>query len=652
MSTYLIYGSTTEDIGTRVVTFREPGAPNFYDPRVSERARFLRIQFEALANRKEKVDKVVLHFDGMPDARGCYQVLIQRRLSTHLMIDWDGVVYQPLDLRDIAYHAAQVNRTGIGIDLNNPVRPNRARKLAGREVFQGRINGGVRRCLGYTDQQYDALIAVIGGLRKIFPRIKPQAPIAEDGRVLRRRLADTNFAGVLGHLHVSANKWDPGPGFDWERLLIGIRGNPLFFPVTLPGQRNLSQMPKKRALQLSEPYFRDTEEGPGGYFPVGVNQAWHTGVHLNVEAGTRVVAPAGGHVVLARNVDPTRMGSPNVVVIRHELEISGEKKVLYSVLSHLRKETLTAQSPIPWIRRFAEKPGPSGLPDDDADTPPAAPGFVALRSGRAALAGVPVKAGELIGHVGAFSPRTDGTAKKPLLDFAVVAPTPLFPRGDETFEMVDDDDDDGLLCNARAVWRRVVKDPEALRGLVEGGYPLAPAEIRDFYGASKFARELRWLCCKHVTEWSDKTDFSGLFGGGVDFEWFTRKEAKRYMQRIRKFLWWDKAVSKYLKLPRNRLMYAYHPVALLATLARGEAERAFQAGEDGYEKKLSDEELRKRQSEDARFERETGFAVRHTEVRTDDIVDAFDTDALGEDGDERSGWIRWEQGEWVPDEEE
>jgi N-acetyl-anhydromuramyl-L-alanine amidase AmpD len=31
------------------------------------------------------------------------------------------------------------------------------------------------------------------------------------------------FSGVLGHLHVSANKSDPGPAFDWERFLREAR---------------------------------------------------------------------------------------------------------------------------------------------------------------------------------------------------------------------------------------------------------------------------------------------------------------------------------------------------------------------------------------------------------------------------------------------
>jgi N-acetyl-anhydromuramyl-L-alanine amidase AmpD len=32
-----------------------------------------------------------------------------------------------------------------------------------------------------------------------------------------------SFAGVLGHYHVQDNKVDPGPAFDWERVLERAR---------------------------------------------------------------------------------------------------------------------------------------------------------------------------------------------------------------------------------------------------------------------------------------------------------------------------------------------------------------------------------------------------------------------------------------------
>lgn len=659
MGNYLLYtrpGGTEQrnvDIGVNVVTYRDDPRVSFYHVPDGVR-RFQRIQFETMeGSRKDRVDQAVIHLDGTRDSRGCFQVLVQRQLSTHIMIDWDGTVYQPLDLADVAWHAPPTNFNSVGIDLNNPVRPERIRdrpdQQAARGLFSGRVNGGNVAGLGYTSAQYESLIAVLVGLQQIFPKIKARAPIGEDGRVLRNKLVNPSFAGVVGHLHLSANKWDPGPGFDWERVLIGIRGNRMHFPVTVHGARNLSQVPKKKALQEAEAYFKNTENGPGGYFPVGINQAWHTGVHLHVDEGTPVVAPAEGDVVVARNTEPTPLGSANVVVIRHKLKIGGIDRTFFSVLSHLQQEELNAESEIAWIRRLAQMEMPPLAPFDGIGEPPASPGYLALKDGRVALCEVPVKAGEVVGHVGKANARIDGKGQmEPVLDFAVISALPIMPAEDTTFEIVDEDDDGGLLCNARSVWKRVTRNPEQLRGLVEGGYPLAPAEIRAFFSSNPAAAQLRWLAVRHVTEFSDKTDFSDLFGGGVDFEWHARKQAERHLARIRKFLWWDDNVTRHTRLPKHRGVYAYHPIALFAVLSMDEARRALTPDEDGYQSQLEGEELEKARRADAALEAEQNFSQHYGHIQFDDIVGAEDTDAQQDIDPEGEGWMRWEQGEWEP----
>ena len=40
------------------------------------------------------------------------------------------------------------------------------------------------------------------------------------GRACARR---RDFAGALGHFHVQRNKFDPGPAFDWKRLVAETR---------------------------------------------------------------------------------------------------------------------------------------------------------------------------------------------------------------------------------------------------------------------------------------------------------------------------------------------------------------------------------------------------------------------------------------------
>ena len=651
-NTSLIYRKERVDIGVRVVFWEEPRAPNFYYA-FRGRPHFSRLQLESFqGGRKKRVNKVVLHHDGNRSSAGCFATLRGRNLSTHLMIDANGTVYQPLDLGDIAFHAAGVNLESVGIDLNNPVKPERVNEDSSRQIYRGKINGGTTVSLGYTEPQYESLIAVLVGLFRIFPNLRRLAPVGVDGRVLRQKLTNVDFAGVVGHFHVSAAKWDPGPGFDWERVLIGIRGARLYFPITLPGVPNLAHVPKRRALAEAEAYFRLTESGDGGYFPIGLGQTWHTGVHLYAERGTPVLAPADGKVVVARQVEPDRMGNSNTVVIKHELDVDGTPTPAFSVLSHLAQEELGRKSKVPWIRRlFLRDDGPAHLPpDDDADFPGSAPGAIAMRAGRTALIEVDVKAGELVGHTGAFTGDLSRSEPVPLLDFALISGKPLVARDDTNFEIVDEDDGDDVLCNARAVWKRITTEPEALRGLAEGGYPLAPSEIREFFDEGRGAAELRWLVVKHATEWSDETDFSGIFGAGIDFEWHTRHLAKRYIARIRPYLWWDERVTAHTGLPKSRKIFAHHPITLLAVMAQNEARKALRPGDEGPETALEGDDLKRARARD--YEAEKDEMGVHTACSLDPNADALggaELDEAEEVDPEQEGWMRWEQGEWEPE---
>lgn len=655
MGRFLIYGSKTIPVGMEVVTFRDEGGLSFRTAR-EETGKL----FYVGSDRRAAVDQVILHHDGMKSAAGCFRVLKDRGLSTHLIIEADGTIYQTLDLGFVAFHAAGRNSGSIGVDLNNPIRPDRlprGQSAAARGgVARGRINGSTVASLGYTSAQYEALIAVLRALGPVFPALNNlTAPVGDDGKVLTTVLDDPGFKGLVGHLHVSATKWDPGPGFDWERVLIGVRGTRLLYPVKLPGALNLNEVPRSRALANAETYFRATETGPGGYFPLGLNQGWHTGVHFQIERGTPIYAPADGVVVAARvGAEVDELGSPNVVVIKHALPIAGNDVTFFSVISHLQQVELGANSPLPWIRRFYKDPDmPRALPDNQAVLhPPAAPGHIALRNDRVALVNTEVKAGELIGYSGRFKVDPE---QPPIgsLDFAIIAPKALFDASDLTFERVDDDDDDDILCNSRTVWKRFTEDPEALQGLVEGGFPMSPAEIRAPYKSEIKAVELRWMATRHVTEFSSNTRFGGLFGGGIDFEWHVEDEAKAYLDRIRKFLWWDDNVARHTELPADGLVWAYHPIALATYLMVVEARRAVeQAGSKAVALEGDELEARRRRDKEAEAKFAEDFGASHDHIKYQAIEDLGGAENLfdqAQEDPEREGWLRWEQGEWEPE---
>ena len=46
------------------------------------------------------------------------------------------------------------------------------------------------------------------------------------GRLVTNKVSDEEleqYGGVLGHFHIQTNKVDPGPAFDWDRVLEGAR---------------------------------------------------------------------------------------------------------------------------------------------------------------------------------------------------------------------------------------------------------------------------------------------------------------------------------------------------------------------------------------------------------------------------------------------
>ena len=218
---------------------------------------------------QEVVDMVAIHSDITYTARTCFNVLKARGFSTHFMIDWDGTIYQGTDASKKAIHAASdyikgVNNRAIGIDMNcmlsNFARNDKPAEPTGPMVAQfahpdGKrrmsevveINGIPWRSWGYTDAQYDSLVKLLASLGKFYPKLKLAAPVDERGEVIWQVPADDAFdlekIGLWGHMHLTAQKFDPGPGFDWARVLQGLSKEHNRFPIelveglTIPNQR-------------------------------------------------------------------------------------------------------------------------------------------------------------------------------------------------------------------------------------------------------------------------------------------------------------------------------------------------------------------------------------------------------------------------------
>jgi N-acetylmuramoyl-L-alanine amidase len=209
---------------------------------------------------KRVVDQFVIHFDARGTSRGCFEILHDARgLSVQFLLDLDGTIYQTLDLKEGAWHATKANARSIGIEIanvgaypaadrsvlnqwyikeNHNVRisiPDRLRGNLPRDsIFRpirsaeivGEIQDKTLVQYDFTGPQYDALIKLTATLTTIFPKIAIDYPRDPKGRLIPRKLDDDAYAkyqGVLGHYHVQLNKVDPGPAFQWDRLIDGTR---------------------------------------------------------------------------------------------------------------------------------------------------------------------------------------------------------------------------------------------------------------------------------------------------------------------------------------------------------------------------------------------------------------------------------------------
>ncbi len=199
----------------------------------------------------DEVDLVVLHDTHTLTAREAFVGFLASGASSHFAIDWDGTVYQLLDLAYEANHSqrADIDARSIAIDLVNPVELGSGPGLPpeatteggadasapGRPVPERPVSDFVRlqrgdeiQQWGYTAAQFASLTRLLKALARACPSVPLQLPKGDAGRVPRALWPEAGtFRGVLGHLHLALRSLDPGAGFDWEALERGLRSENL-----------------------------------------------------------------------------------------------------------------------------------------------------------------------------------------------------------------------------------------------------------------------------------------------------------------------------------------------------------------------------------------------------------------------------------------
>jgi N-acetyl-anhydromuramyl-L-alanine amidase AmpD len=216
-----------------------------------------------LPTLQKVVDQFVIHFDVCGVSRQCFNILHDHRgLSVHFMLDLDGTIYQTLDLKERAYHATTSNTRSVGIEIANMgaypagevkdldawyakdadgkvritippslgdggiLTPNFVGHPVRNEIIKGNIQGDDLMQYDFTPQQYRALTHLVATLTRVFPKMRLDYPHDANGKVIPHKLPDAEldaYQGILGHFHVQTNKNDPGPAFQWDRVINGAK---------------------------------------------------------------------------------------------------------------------------------------------------------------------------------------------------------------------------------------------------------------------------------------------------------------------------------------------------------------------------------------------------------------------------------------------
>jgi len=605
---------------------------------------------------RKVIRAVVIHHDGSPSAKSCFDTLMRRGFSTHFMIDSDGKVYQPVDVADEAIHATVMNKLAIGIDLNNIAdnlltnpRAEREGRTPSKEMT---INGSPFKSWNYTDPQYKSLIAI---LRVLVERLglQPVFPVNEEGSILDCVMDSppaVEFKGIMCHWHVQEEKWDPGPGLDWERILAGLREQSASFPVIPEGigaevegtdqqmyppavwTKEESALSAVASAWKTEASARrmcryacragEKREG-GGYFPMGINQTWHNGIHLPVRPGSVIRPLLEGELVAAHFVkeeDFPEYGSNNFVLLRHRIALPPRYRPETEAAKPVQtEEEATAAEPKLPENILTVYSLYMHLAGVDMERPPDLPIFQLLKSHSAGkgepppdpvgptLASLSVKEepdqlrAVMKGYVGLFSPVGDENAlihvyPKDAIGFAGEFGDEDSRSGlvhievfaDDTFaehmelglygdflEMGPDEPESRDLRVKSWSLLSLFGDQLALKAQqIHTDKVLTRDAIESFLSSTARDDEetqslLRRFIVRHVSEWSDEVDWVSALLSSQEWrdrlsrhenEWVFKHEVMRYLP----YIWLNKDVAQHIGVEWNKGVFNYfHPISFL-----------------------------------------------------------------------------------------
>jgi len=188
-----------------------------------------------------QIEMIVVHYTASGSGTGTVSWFKnpQSGVSAHYIIDHDGKILQLVKDGDTAWHAGlpgdlarddaiRPNPRAIGIEIVNwgPLekRDNKYYNWTGNEHQGQVVEAGGEYWEPYTEAQYESLIELISYLCKRYS-VPIQYPSRGPATYYERSQDLADFSGILGHSAINIGKSDPGPHFDWNRLMDGLRSS-------------------------------------------------------------------------------------------------------------------------------------------------------------------------------------------------------------------------------------------------------------------------------------------------------------------------------------------------------------------------------------------------------------------------------------------
>lgn len=176
---------------------------------------------------------IVVHWSGTTTLGGCRRALDSKNISSHFATTHEGIIYQWKDTEVFTEHAKGGNLYSLGIDMIATPKKSRLSRLTklGHDVsvMKNRTGRGDRECLTPDPKMLKATCELILDLCELYdiPLRSPRAGsvMGTEGAhyhdVLSKKFRYSDEgAGIVGHHHISKNKWDVAPW--WELIMQGI----------------------------------------------------------------------------------------------------------------------------------------------------------------------------------------------------------------------------------------------------------------------------------------------------------------------------------------------------------------------------------------------------------------------------------------------